>query len=172
MRILEVRRHSMRQKPGVHLTQEGVRLARRVGESMGKFNLVVTSTLDRTVETAIAMGYAVDEQRKSFSTIPDDAVSGLLYPSPFIYLAEQIQYREALAQWARGHVSEWYDIVRSVPEGGAALIISHGIMIEVGTGMLMPDVDYSTWGKELNFCEGVRLAFENGKFLSIECLRV
>ena len=56
MRYLEHRRHSMRVQPGQHLNQAGVALARRVGETMGPFALVVTSTLPRAYETAIAMG--------------------------------------------------------------------------------------------------------------------
>lgn len=62
MRVLEVRRHTMRSKPGKHLSQAGVSLARHVGETMGSFDRVVTSTLARAFETAIAMGFAVDER--------------------------------------------------------------------------------------------------------------
>ena len=36
MRYLEVRRHTMRTKPGEHLSQAGVDLARRVGEGMDR----------------------------------------------------------------------------------------------------------------------------------------
>jgi broad specificity phosphatase PhoE len=62
MRYVELRRHTMRTRPGQHLSQAGVSLARRVGEGVGPFDRVVTSTLPRAFETAIAMGFAVDEQ--------------------------------------------------------------------------------------------------------------
>ena len=42
MRILEVRRHTMRRKPGQHLSQDGIELARMVGDQSGPFDLVVT----------------------------------------------------------------------------------------------------------------------------------
>ena len=59
MKYLELRRHSKRVIPGDHLSQAGVNLARRVGEAMGPFGLVITSTLPRAFQTAIAMGFAV-----------------------------------------------------------------------------------------------------------------
>ena len=66
---IEHRRHSWRSPTGVHLTQQGVELARRVGETMGKFDIVITSDLPRAFETAIAMGYAVDSQAKALAKI-------------------------------------------------------------------------------------------------------
>jgi len=68
MKILEIRRHSIRSKPGDHLSQQGVALARKIGEGMGPFAFVTTSTLPRAFETAIAMGFAVDEQNKLMNT--------------------------------------------------------------------------------------------------------
>ncbi len=62
MRVLEVRRHSL-VKDRVHLSQAGVDLARRVGAGTGPFDRVVTSQITRTLETAIAMGFAVRQVR-------------------------------------------------------------------------------------------------------------
>ena len=67
MRTLEVRRHTIRNLSSPHISQDGVDLARRVGQGLGKFDRVVTSTLPRAFETAIAMGYAVDEQIEQLS---------------------------------------------------------------------------------------------------------
>ena len=61
MKTIEIRRHSIRSNPGVHLNQQGVTLARLVGQNLGPFDRVVTSTLPRAFETALAMGFAVDE---------------------------------------------------------------------------------------------------------------
>ena len=54
MRTLDIRRHTMRRKPGAHLSQDGIALARLIGENAGPYDLVVTSTIPRAVETAIA----------------------------------------------------------------------------------------------------------------------
>ena len=61
MRTLEVRRHTMRRKPGQRLSQDGIELARLVGDGSGHFDLVVSSDVPRAIETAIAMGYEVNE---------------------------------------------------------------------------------------------------------------
>src|SRR5438045_232557 len=61
MRLLEVRRHARRERPAQHLSQRGVTMARRLGETLGPFDRVVSSPLARCVETAVAMGFAVDE---------------------------------------------------------------------------------------------------------------
>ena len=68
MKILEVRRHSIRSPLSDHLNQSGVTLARLVGQNIGPFDRVVTSTLPRAFETAIAMGFAVDEQNELMKT--------------------------------------------------------------------------------------------------------
>jgi broad specificity phosphatase PhoE len=65
MRWLEVRRHSLTKKGdvrgnGSHLSQAGVDLARRVGAEIGAVGFVAASPIPRTLETAVAMGYAVD----------------------------------------------------------------------------------------------------------------
>jgi len=71
MKIIEIRRHSIRSKPGEHLSQQGVTLARLVGENLGPFDKVITSTLPRAFETAIAMGFAVDEQLELLGSTGD-----------------------------------------------------------------------------------------------------
>src|SRR5688500_15948224 len=66
MRVLEVRRHSLTKKgqgrrSASHLSQAGVELARHVGSELGPFDRVVASPVLRTAETALAMGFAVDD---------------------------------------------------------------------------------------------------------------
>src|SRR5262245_40559339 len=65
VRWLEVRRHSYTKKGaargrGSHLSAEGVAFARAIGATLGPFSYVVTNELPRAVETAVAMGFAVD----------------------------------------------------------------------------------------------------------------
>ncbi len=72
MKTIEIRRHTYRTKPGQHLSQQGVTLARKVGEGVGPFERVITSTVPRAFETAIAMGFAVDEQVELMSNYSDD----------------------------------------------------------------------------------------------------
>jgi broad specificity phosphatase PhoE len=81
MRWLEVRRHSLTKKGstrgrGSHLSAEGVVLARLVGDSLGPFAVVVTSASPRAIETAVAMGLAVDDTVK----LPSGYVPGEVDP--------------------------------------------------------------------------------------------
>src|SRR5215471_19815319 len=66
MRYLEVRRHSFTKKGdgrgrGSHLSRAGVEAARAVGAELGPVAYVAVSESPRTLETAIAMGVAVDD---------------------------------------------------------------------------------------------------------------
>lgn len=89
MPVLEVRRHSIRKTTGgSQLSQEGVELARRLGQDMGPFAVVATSVVPRARETAIAMGFAVDQELITLSADPgfwtDVESSGWwLDPQPF-----------------------------------------------------------------------------------------
>jgi hypothetical protein len=58
MRTLELRRHSMRAKPGQRLIQAGVTLARRTGP----LDRVITSTAPHALETAFVMGFTSDRR--------------------------------------------------------------------------------------------------------------
>lgn len=51
----------MRRKPGQHLSQEGIELARIVGDTLGSYHRIVSSTVPSAIQTAIALGYEVDE---------------------------------------------------------------------------------------------------------------
>jgi broad specificity phosphatase PhoE len=172
MRFVEVRRHTMRNKPGQHLSQAGVTLARRVGDSMGAFDRVVASTLARAYETAIAMGYAVDEQTDALSHMGFTVSEGVAWPAPFDRIARAVQSNDAVAVYARDQVNLWRSHAAALPDGGAALIISHGGIVELGAVAALPEADHAAWGAHVDYCEGIRLAFENDVFVSGEILRV
>ena len=172
MRVVEHRRHSMRTKPGQHLSQAGVELARRVGEGMGRFDRVVTSRLPRAFETALAMGYAVDEQLEALSSTPEG-------------LGAEVDWRDGcggfrsavrLGGVAARYVAEQAALVRAIaaalPEDGRALVVSHGGIVEAGVVGCRPEDDFAGWGAACGYCEGIRLAFEGDRCVAAELLRV
>jgi broad specificity phosphatase PhoE len=57
---------------GSHLSAQGIALARAMGAELGPIARVLTSTSPRAIETAIAMGLAVDET----VDLPSGYVSG------------------------------------------------------------------------------------------------
>src|SRR5262245_19643470 len=84
MRVVEVRRQSL-VRDHVHLSQAGIELAQRVGSKLGSFHRVVTSHITRTLETAVAMGFAVDEQWPVLGEIaPDVWADGCMADLPVI----------------------------------------------------------------------------------------
>jgi broad specificity phosphatase PhoE len=166
----------MRVQPGQHLSQAGVDLARRIGETVGPFQRVVTSSIPRAFETAIAMGFAVDEQIEDFGLIMlnEELESEVNWDAGFAAFADAVRKNPngATAQYARKQSDFWRSVVESVPEGGSALIVLHGGVVEAGAVGCLPNADHRGWGNFLSYCEGVRLTYENGQFTSAEILRV
>jgi broad specificity phosphatase PhoE len=172
MSYLEVRRHTMRVEHGRHLSQAGVSLARRVGNALGPFDRVVTSTVPRAFETAIAMGFAVDEQLDQLSTLGDDVSAEIDWRAGFAEFARVIRQGGATARFALRQADLWRSIVKALPEGRRALVITHGGIVEAGAVACLPQADHATWGPSCDYCEGVRLAFDGEQFTMAELLRV
>jgi broad specificity phosphatase PhoE len=169
--VIEHRRHSWRVEGGKHLTQSGVDLARRVGESMGHFDLVITSDIPRAFETAIAMGYAVDRQEKLLGKL-FDAESEISWEMGFAECQRGYRLGRATARACREHASFLRSVAVDLGAGGRALVVSHGGIIEAGTIGLLPEYDYSAWGPACERCEGVRLTFDGDACTQAERLRL
>lgn len=172
MKTIEIRRHSIRSIPGIHLSQEGVTLARRVGQEMGPFERVVTSILPRAFETAIAMGFAVDEQVELMSTYADVVEQEVPWPQSFASYAKAVKRGKAAARYAQQLASYYMELAASIPDGQAALVINHGGIVELGVVASFPGADYESWGDSVSYCEGARLSCHDGKWVYAELLRV
>lgn len=178
MRTIEVRRHSKRDRPGQHLSQWGVTLARRVGAGLGPFDRVVTSPLPRCVETAVAMGFAVDEV---CAQLAGDDGRGETFPGAaevdwaagYAGFARLIGRHSALADFVGVQAEIWRSIARALPDGGRALIVGHGGAFLTGAAVVcQPRADHAAWGAGNGYCEGVRLSFDDDVFTHVEILRV
>lgn len=172
MKTIEIRRHSVRTKPGQHLSQQGVTLARRVGQNLGPFDRVVTSTLPRAFETAIAMGFAVDEQNELMSSYGDEVEMEAPWPRTPAQYAEVIHKGGATSRYANQLASFYYQLAESIADGRSALVINHGGILEMGAIACLPHAAHALWGSHFDYCEGVRLIWVEGKFLEVEILRV
>lgn len=179
MRWLEVRRHAPTKKGagrgrGSQLSGTGVALARAVGAGSGPFASVVTSSSPRAVETAIAMGWAVDDT----VDMPSGYVPGEVehheqwaWARPYVRYAELIAEGGGLAAVAAEHRRIWIDVVGTVPDGGGALVVSHGGAIEPALVGCLPEADHGSWGAPFAHLDGVRLDFEDGRFARARLLR-
>ncbi len=172
MKILEIRRHSIRSQLGDHLNQSGVTLARLVGQNIGPFDRVVTSSLPRAFETAIAMGFAVDEESDLMSAYGRDVEKEAPWPLSFADYVEVVQGGGASAKYARKLTKYYANIMSFISESRAALAINHGGVVELGVVGCLPGFDFSSWGGSVEYCEGARLYWDEGKFVNGEVLRV
>ena len=172
MKTIEIRRHTYRTKPGQHLSQQGVTLARKVGEGLGPFARVVTSTVPRAFETAIAMGFAVDEQVELISSFSDEVELEAPWPQPPAGYARAIRNGGAMARYASQLADFYHRLANDLEENCAGLVINHGGIVEMGAVACLPDADHASWGPHFECCEGVRLFWEEGKLVRAEILRV
>ncbi len=173
MRWLEHRRHGPRDPGEVHLSPSGAALARRVAAATGPFDRVLTSPKPRAVETAEAMGLAVDARLDPLAPVPEP-VAGRLDESGAHGCADSVPLvrRGGLVpQVARQQAAFWAEEVRRLPDGASVLMVSHGGLIELGAAAALPDAAGS-WGGELAFLEGVRLGLDGERWRSGGVLRV
>jgi broad specificity phosphatase PhoE len=173
MKFLEIRRHSIRSESDKHINQEGVDLARATGNKMGKYKIVITSNKPRAFDTAIAMGYAVDKIMEvfgDFNSIAEE-IKGLSFNN-FVDIVNTMKEKPNLKNIFENFHKLCKNIVSELDDNDRSLIISHGGIIEGIVISMLPDKDYSSWGKLLECCEGVLIKYENGKFVDAELIRI
>lgn len=172
MKTIEIRRHSIRSKPGDHLSQEGVALARKVGEKMSPFDFVATSTLPRAFETAIAMGFAVNEQNELMNTYGAEVEREAPWPMPYFHYSEIVKQDGVAARYAYELFDYYVEILDRLSDNGSALVVNHGGVVELGVVACLSETDFSAWGEAVDYCEGARLYWDDGRFTHGEVLRV
>lgn len=183
MRVLQVRRHAATKKGpdrghGSHLSAAGVQAARAAGARAGPFDLVLASTVPRTLETALAMGFAVDELIDTLDDLPPGVLAELGHHERWSWDAAFPRFAEIIAR--DGPTTRmglrlracWTRALESVPEDGRVLAISHGRVIETGLITCLPGGDYAAWGMPFRHLEGVELAYDDGRFELARFLRV
>lgn len=171
MKTIEHRRHTMRVQPGQHLSQAGVTLARRLGQTLGPFARVVTSPVIRAYETAIAMGFAVHDLRDELKMMPDAVEEVVPYPSPFAAWASAMR-TNPLVQAYGNMLSEFMQgVLDEIDDGDSALLISHGGIVEASAIACYPDYDWASAGPELSYCEGVQMVFVGAQCTAVTMLR-
>ncbi|GGQ24488.1 histidine phosphatase family protein [Streptosporangium pseudovulgare] len=180
MRWLDVRRHSLTKKGamrgrGSHLSADGIALARFIGSGVGPYERVVTSSSPRAVETAVAMGFAVDDTMEMPSGYVSEEIPRHAqwdWIEPYRQIADIIRKGRTAAAVAETHRAIWAETVDGVAEGGSALLVGHGGAIELALVACLPDAPHDTWGTPFAHCDGVRLGFTDGHFVSVEFHRV
>ena len=182
MRTIEIRRHAYTKKgegrgKGSHLSAAGVAQARHIGAQLGPFDLVLTSQIPRTLETALAMGFAVDDQLAVLGEIPLAVWDEIghqerwAWANPFVHFAKFVASGGPTARLGECQRQAWIQGLEAVPEGGSVLIISHGRVIEAGLVTCLPDGDFAAWGAPFQHGEGVTLTYAEGRFTNLQLRR-
>jgi broad specificity phosphatase PhoE len=182
MRTIKIIRHSYTKKgeargKGSHLSAEGVALAREIGNNIGTFDLVLTSHSPRTLETAIAMGFAVDEQLEALGDITHEVIEEIghherwAWEYPFLTFAQFVDRGGPTARMGKRQQEAWMNALESAPANGSLLVISHGRVIESGLVTCIPDGDFISWGAPFRHCEGINMNYAEGRFIDVQFLR-
>jgi broad specificity phosphatase PhoE len=172
MKTLEIRRHSLRNLAQPNLSEEGIMLANQTGQLMGQFERVLTSPLPRAIQTAEAMGYRVDETVELLASTGDAVDMECPWPASFAEYAAAFRQNGPTARYAQRLADFYVKLAESLPEEGAALVVNHGGVVELSAIACLPTADFAALGEHVSYCEGVRLTWEDGKFTSLQVLRV
>lgn len=172
MKILDIRRHAMRQKPSQHLSQDGIELARQVGARLGPYDAVLTSNLARAIETAVAMGFSVSNTSEELGLYPEALPERIAWPSSLENISNHLaRFHEYQALAARQLVS-WRSILPQVREGGAGLVVTHGALLEIGTIALLKEIEMPIEGAAFAYCEGLRIHVDSEVVKTVEFIRL
>jgi broad specificity phosphatase PhoE len=183
MKVLEIRRHSLTKKgpdrgKGSHLSGAGVQLARRIGETIGPCDLVLTSPSPRAIETALAMGYAVDACLDALGEMAEAFVQEIghherwSWEEPFQVFAQILARGGATAQVGHHIQAAWRMAAEALPDPGKGLLITHGRLLEVGVVACLPETPMAVFGQPFGHCEGIQLRYEAGHFQLLHLLRL
>ena len=179
MRFLEVRRHGFTKKGdqrgrGSHLSQEGVSAAQAVGAELGPFAYVAVSESPRTMETAIAMGFAVDAVLPLGSRYASTGIAHheqWAWDLPYVSYRERLAHGRSLAAAADEELGLWLGVLARIEHDQTALIVSHGGTIEPTLVAAYADADVATWGRPFSHLDGIRLSFEGDRWVSLDWRR-
>lgn len=144
--------------------------ARGVGEELGDFDHVVASTSPRTMETAIAMGFAVDQLIEMPSPTETGEVafhSWREWSDPCTALRTKSLASRAVAAYLDEQAHRTTDLLDQVPEGGRVLVVGHGGWIESVIARLVAPEQLPTVGGSFWHLDGIRLSMRSPSSASI-----
>lgn len=169
-RTIEIRRHAKRRKPGSNLTTEGIRRAQSASTSDREYALVVTSSLPRALQTAVAMGHGVDEEDWTMASMGEVAAS---YPweAGFGEMQHAIRTDAVASAYSALQTLQLRHYLGRIATGEAVLVVSHGGIAEAGIIGLLGDLDASSFGPSLDYCEGARIQLDGDSVRRVELLR-
>ncbi len=169
MRSVELRRHSVRDRPAEHLSEAGRRLAADVGRTRGPFRLVVSSPAPRARETAEAMGFPPDEVDDLWYDLGE---GGIPWPASFREMLDQLAVNPRAVEFAGRTRTAVRALLARIRDGEAVLVTTHGGVPELVAASWCEPAVLDRMGPACRCMEGVRLEFRDGTCAAGAALRV
>jgi broad specificity phosphatase PhoE len=169
VRLLEVRRHSVRDLPDEHLSEGGRRLATDVGRTRGPFRVVVSSPVLRARETALAMGFPPHAEDPLWYELGDGRVP---WPLSFPEMLDQLAVNPRARETALRFRAAVAALLAQVSDGEAVLVVAHGGVPELIAATWCEPAVLDELGPPCRCMEGVQLAFEGEVCVRATALRV
>jgi len=182
MKVVEVRRHSIRKK-GRGLSRKGIKLAREIAKTLDSpYDLYISSPKRRCRKTMEAFGFN--------AYVTDNNFSAFTYKKLKPFLSEIKETAKTLGcssleacfklsatakimkSAGRAYLRALREVATKLPDGGKALIVSHSWAIEPAAIVAMKKTDLSDIGGKLKFCEGVLFYFNGNRLVNVEMKRI
>jgi len=180
MKFVEAFRHSKRGE-SKGLNEEGRELARRARPLLApRYDLCVSSPKERARETMEVFGFPSYDVDEAFTAVNpwepfDEAVTKLAKEKGITPLAacwfvpEALKYLRFQGETLLGAI---HRIARKLPEGGRALVVTHGGILEAAALLGGPRYELDELGGEISFCEGIVFRLEGERLAGIEVRRM
>lgn len=199
MAIVEVRRHAERAGPtdaGSALSPAGRAMAERLARTAPAYAVVAASPLPRAKETAAIIGGRLDLTDPAL--LPDlSQIVQARTIEEYAPLLDEGDRERALAEeqagaWARlGVLADGRERPAGVADGRegsgvvggrsaakdsaaddvAALVITHGGVIELAALRIARELGVTLRGDAFSYCEGVRVRYQRGRAVALQVLR-
>jgi hypothetical protein len=91
---------------------------------------------------------------------------------PFVMYRDAIARGGAMCDLAALQLEIWRYALEQLADGEAALVVTHGGLIDSGLVHALPDADHSSWGRPISQLEGARLTFDGTSFSLAEWRRL
>jgi len=180
MKFVEAFRHSKRGE-STGLNEEGRELARRARPLLApRYDLCVSSPKERARETMEVFGFPSYDVDEAFTAVNpwepfDEAVTKLAKEKGITPLAacwfvpEALKYLRFQGETLLGAI---HRIARKLPEGGRALVVTHGGILEAAALLGGPRYELDELGGEISFAEGVVFKFDGEKLTGVDVKRL
>jgi broad specificity phosphatase PhoE len=136
--------------------------------------MVWVSPARRALETAVAMGFAVDdvvEFRCGYVSGEFEHHDQWAWEQPYEQFQKLLTAGGQLASHATADLALWLRLVSALANGQRGLIVSHGGSIEPVLVAAFPDADLTSWGRPFAHLDTAVLTVTDGAFESVRFVR-